>query len=327
MNITVIGAGSWGTALAVHLARSGHDVNLCGRADDALDKSALSTRSNERYLPGITFPDTLHYRDWHNGLKQAEWILIATPSHAFADTLHVIQRDINKCPPIAWASKGLQQSRLLDAVASDIVGDKHPLAVLSGPTFASELAQGLPTAITVAGNQPAFTQMIVDCLHGQNFRAYSSTDMIGVQIGGAVKNIMAIAAGASDGLGFGANARTALITRGLAEITRLGLQLGAEQETFMGLAGLGDLVLTCSDNQSRNRRFGLALAQGLSPDAAERSIGQVVEGRKTTREVYTLAQQLKIDMPIVDHVWQVLNGDLELRQAVQQLLERPAKAE
>lgn len=334
MHIAVIGAGSWGTALAIHLARNGHEVTLSGRPSEVVDPQQ---RHNHHYLPDITFPATLRYAPWSAALASADWVLLAVPSHAFANTLLAMQAQMTSVQPIAWATKGLLGGRLLSAVAQDLFGQMAmdssadakppPMAVVSGPTFAKELAQGLPTAITVAGDNTEFTQTVAAALHGVNFRAYRSDDMLGVQIGGAVKNVMAVAAGAADGLGFGANARTALITRGLAEMRRLGEALGAQGDTFMGLAGLGDLVLTCSDDQSRNRRFGKALATGLDADAAEASIGQVVEGRCTTQEVYHLAKAQHIDMPIVQQVWRVLYADLPLRQAVTELLERPAKTE
>lgn len=329
-NIAVIGAGSWGTALAMQLARNGHTVNLWGRQIDD-----VQARENQRYLPGITFPETLHYTDdMAAALQSADWVLLAVPSHGFADNIDAILSccaqhniEISQYAGIAWATKGLQQGKLLHHVLVEKISPDYPFAIMSGPTFATELAKNLPTALTVAGNQPVFIQTVTEALHGGHFRAYSSTDYIGVQIAGAVKNVLAIAAGASDGLGFGANARTALITRGLAEMTRLGIPLGAEQETFMGLAGLGDLVLTCTDNQSRNRRFGLALASGQSAAEAKAEIGQAVEGEKTTNEVYSLAQSLDIEMPITEQVWQVLNQQKPLRAAVDELINRPNKAE
>lgn len=331
-HITVFGAGSWGTALALHLARNKHNVTLWGRDDNAVQQSD-GTWYNHKYLPDAAFPNNLTFTAQLNeALERADWLLISVPSSAFADTLATIidsykNKPTKKIPPLAWATKGLHNGQLLHNIAIDQLGRDHSFAVMSGPTFAGELAKGLPTALTVAGNTTEFNQNVADALNGQQFRAYTSEDYIGVEIGGAVKNVLAVAAGASDGLGFGANARTALVTRGLAEMARLGKAMGADADTFMGLAGLGDLVLTCTDNQSRNRRFGLALAEGVSPEQAKINIGQAVEGEKTTAEIYKLAQSLSVDMPITEQVWQVLNRNKSLKSAVNELINRPNKAE
>jgi glycerol-3-phosphate dehydrogenase (NAD(P)+) len=221
-----------------------------------------------------------------------------------------------------------ETGRLLKDVAFDIIGDSYPLAVLSGPTFAKELAMGLPTAISVASPNAQFVTDLQDKIHcGKTFRVYANDDFIGMQLGGAVKNVIAIGAGMSDGIGFGANARTALITRGLAEMSRLGAALGAKPETFMGMAGLGDLVLTCTDNQSRNRRFGLALGAGKDVDTAQIEIGQVVEGYRNTKEVYLLAERMGVEMPIVEQIFKVLYQDKNARLAAQDLLARDKKTE
>jgi glycerol-3-phosphate dehydrogenase (NAD(P)+) len=230
---------------------------------------------------------------------------------------------------LSWATKGLEPgtAKLLSLVAQELLGAERPLAVVSGPTFALEVGQGLPTAVTVAATTPEHGERLAGHLHSDCFRAYTSSDLVGVQIGGAAKNVMAIAAGIADGLGFGANTRAALITRGLAEIMRLGLAMGGAVETFVGLAGLGDLALTCTDNQSRNRRMGLALAKGSTITEAKAEIGQEVEGVGTAKVIQQKAEELGIDMPITAQVYRVLHQGLDPREAVQELLEREPKPE
>jgi glycerol-3-phosphate dehydrogenase (NAD(P)+) len=327
--IAVLGAGSWGTALAILLARNHQQVRLWGR-DSVQMQTCARERSNPTYLPGISFPDNLTICPrLEDALDQVADVLIVVPSHAFRATL---QACIPYCQPdmrFVWATKGLEphSSLLLHEVALEELGAERVIGVLSGPTFAKEVALGLPTAITLATSSSLLAQVMTRRLHNQTFRVYSSSDLIGVQVGGAVKNVLAIAAGIADGLGFGANARCALITRGLVEMTRLGVALGGQPETFTGLSGLGDLILTSTDNQSRNRRFGLALGQGLSTQAAERSINQVIEGIGTTKEVHQLAQQQKVDMPITEQVYRMLYEGLAPHRAVEALFAREPKAE
>ena len=258
--MAVIGAGSWGTALAIQLARAGHPVHLWGRDVAQLD-ALQRARCNERYLPDAAFPQALLVcKDLARALDGVRDALIAVPSHAFRATVEQVEKHLRPDTRIAWATKGFEASSglLPHQVAADVLGSR-PGAVLSGPTFAKEVGAGLPTAMTVASRDAAFAKALASRLSGPNFRAYMQTDILGVEVGGAVKNVIAIGSGIADGMGFGANTRVALITRGLAEMMRLGVRLGAVRETFMGLAGLGDLVLTCTDNQSRNRRLGLAL--------------------------------------------------------------------
>jgi glycerol-3-phosphate dehydrogenase (NAD(P)+) len=320
----VIGAGAWGTALAVLLAGNGHRVTLWGNDPDHLRELARSRR-NARYLPGIPFPEGLtpvpHAADL---FAAADTLLVVVPSVAFRGVLQMIRAQARPGYAVCWATKGLDpgSARPLHAVASEILGDGTRSAVISGPTFAIEVARGLPTAVTVASADTEFARDLAGCLHNDRFRVYVSRDVVGVGIGGSLKNVYAIAAGISDGLGFGANSRAALITRGLAEITRLGIAAGGLQETFMGLAGLGDLLLTCTDNQSRNRRFGLALAEGRSVQQARAAIDQVVEGIDTAREAGGLAASLAVDMPICAAVSQVIFADLGPEQAVELLLSR-----
>ena len=326
--LAVLGAGSWGTALAIQLARNGARVALWGH--DADEITALQRdRENRHYLPGVALPDRLQpTADLGEAVGDADEVLIVVPSHAFAAVCTRLATLRPTLRTLSWATKGFDpgSGHLLSEVAAEALPGCS-LAVVSGPTFANEVARGLPTAITVAANDALHAERVAGYLHGQNFRAYTSDDLVGVQVGGASKNVMAIAAGISDGLGFGANARAALITRGLHEIMRLGLALGGRPETFMGLAGLGDLALTCTDNQSRNRRMGLALARGLSIDAARQEIGQEVEGVGTAREVHAIAQRLDVEMPITEQTYGVLYQGLDPSAAVRNLLSREAKSE
>ena len=327
--IAVLGAGSWGTALAMLLGRNNHKVNLWSHnAEHA--STMQQARENSRYLAGLTFPETLNVSaDLETTFKGVTNILIVVPSHAFRETLEKIKPFITSSHRIAWATKGLEANscKPLHRVAREVLGDKVPLAVISGPTFAKEVAQGLPGAVTVASNDQAFALDWAHFLHNDHFRAYTSEDMIGVEIGGACKNVIAIAAGIADGMGFGANARAALIARALAEITRLGISLGANAETFTGLTGLGDLVLTCTDDQSRNRRTGIALGQGKDLDTVIKQIGQVVEGVATAKEVVALAKKQNIDMPITEQVYKVLYENSSPEDAVNALFNRAIKKE
>ncbi|MEN9461975.1 MAG: NAD(P)H-dependent glycerol-3-phosphate dehydrogenase [Pseudomonadota bacterium] len=328
--ILVLGAGSWGTALAMVLARNGHQVALWGRNSAQMQQMA-ATRQNARFLPEITFPENLHaVSDFVPYLSTVEDVLVVVPSHAFRETLALLAPHLAAKVRICWATKGLEYETglLLHQVAADMLGKNRPLAVLSGPSFAMEVAKGLPTAVTVAANHTEYAELLVKKFHHHpSFRPYTSCDMVGVEVGGAVKNVIAIAAGIADGLGLGANSRAALITRGLTEMVRFGTALGGVRETFMGLAGLGDLVLTCTDNQSRNRRMGYALAQGQTDSEAQAKIGQVVEGVHAAREVYRLAQEMEIAMPIVEHVHKVLEGEYTPQAAVQALLSRATTQE
>ncbi|WP_440874981.1 NAD(P)H-dependent glycerol-3-phosphate dehydrogenase [Thalassotalea sp. PLHSN55] len=328
--ITVLGAGSYGTALAICLARNNNSTILWGRDSQHVANMAAQ-RSNDRYLPDCQFPEKLQLEaDLATAVTASDIILVVVPSHAFGDMLMQIKPHLKAHAKVAWATKGLdhESGRLLQDVAREILGEQVSLAVLSGPTFAKEMAAGLPTAISLSSTDDSFVGEISDLLHCEKaFRVYSNNDFIGVQLGGAVKNVIAIGAGMADGIGFGANARTALITRGLAEMTRLGSALGAEPETFMGMAGLGDLVLTCTDNQSRNRRFGLALGNGISVEQAMTDIGQVVEGYRNTKEVHMLAQRMNVEMPIVEQVYQVLYCNKNAKLAAADLLSRERKYE
>jgi len=327
-DIAVLGAGSWGTALAVLLCRNGHRVRLWDYWAEQV-QALLRDGENRRYLPGVELPPTLRPTErLDEALEGAGELLIVVPSHAFAQLLRSLPDRLPKELGIAWATKGFEPEtgRLLHQVVEEILGPRD-MAVVSGPSFAKEVAKGLPTAITVASRSLGHARRVAGYLHSDRFRAYTCEDLIGVQVGGAAKNVLAIATGIADGLGFGANTRAALITRGLAELIRLGAALGGEKETFMGLAGLGDLVLTCTDNQSRNRRMGLALARGLEVDAAKREIGQEVEGVITARSVDAISRRLGVEMPICEQVYAVLYEGVTPQLATEKLLMRSSKAE
>lgn len=325
----VIGAGSWGTALAVLLARNGKSTVLWAR--DAQKVAAMEReRCNRRYLPDITLPPALTLSaDLPAVVNNCRDLLVVVPSHAFRSTLETLRPYLRNEQRLAWATKGFEPytGKLLHEVVADVLGEDIATAVVSGPTFAKEVAKGLPTAVTVASTNESFASELAERLHDETFRAYTSEDVIGVEVGGCVKNALAIAAGIADGLGFGANTRAALITRGLVEIMRLGDVLGGHRETFMGLAGLGDLVLTCTDNLSRNRRFGLAMGRGMGKDEALASIDQVVEGLQAAREVHNLATKIGVEMPITQQVYEVLYEAKPARDAVHDLLARQQKAE
>jgi glycerol-3-phosphate dehydrogenase (NAD(P)+) len=327
--IAVLGAGAWGTALAALLAANGQACALWGRDPDRMAEMA-ATRRNPRYLGDLPLPAGLRFEgDLAQAVARADEVLVVIPTRGFRGVLRQVAPHLSATARIAWASKGLEpvSAKLLHQVVAEELGAARATAVISGPTFAQEVAKGLPTAVTVASASPGFAADLAARLHGNYFRAYTSDDLIGVEVGGAVKNSLAIAAGIADGLGFGANTRAALVTRGLVEMMRLGEALGGHRETLMGLAGLGDLVLTCTDDQSRNRRVGLALARGASVAEACAAVGQVAEGVNAAREVGALAAATGVEMPITEQVCRVLYEGLAPRAAVQALLQREQKAE
>ena len=324
--IAILGAGSWGTAVAIHLANTGKHVMLWGHHSNQID-NMIKTRQNKKYLPDVMFPPTLEPSvDLSLCLKQAAQVIIAVPSHAFPSLLPQLNRPLNG---IAWLTKGIAPDthRLLSQLVAEQWGDSFPIAVISGPSFAREVAKNLPTALVIAGNNSDYLQSCHAMIHHSNIRAYLSDDFIGVQLCGAVKNVLAIACGVSDGLNYGANAKAALITRGLAEMVRLGVSLGARPETFLGLSGVGDLVLTCTDDQSRNRRFGLQLGQGIAIPLAEKNVAQVVEGRYNAAQICALATKNKVEMPICQEVHALLQGKVTPNQAVVNLMQRPPREE
>lgn len=328
--IAVLGAGSWGTALALLVARNGYAVKLWDINSEHLE-SIKDCGENKRYLPGVALPQNLQVvADLESVLSHTCQFLVAVPSHAFRATLGRLAQFCAKAPRllISWGTKGFdpEQGVLLSEVAAEVFPFAK-LAVISGPSFAREVAHDLPTALTVASPDEGIANTVATWLRSVHVRVYTNNDLTGVQLGGAIKNVMALAAGISDGLGFGANARAALITRGLAEMNRLGKALGGDPHTFMGLTGVGDLVLTCTDNQSRNRRAGIALGQGHSVSEILKEIGQEVEGIKTVRELYTMAARAGVDMPITTQVYKVIYDGLAAEEAVVSLLSREPKTE
>ncbi|TXI51113.1 MAG: NAD(P)-dependent glycerol-3-phosphate dehydrogenase [Lysobacter sp.] len=327
--VAVLGAGSWGTALAALIARHGYPTVLWGR--DAATVASIDERhENARYLPGIALPDTLRATtDSAAALRGCDLVLVVVPSHAFAETLRELAPLRPAHAGVAWATKGFEpgSGRFLHEVAAEILPDDVPLAVVTGPSFAKEVAAGLPTALTVHSDTAAFAQRVAEVLHGPAFRAYTGDDMLGAELGGAMKNVLAVATGVADGMNLGLNARAGLITRGLNEMLRLNVAIGGKAETLMGLAGLGDLVLTCTGDLSRNRRLGLALGLGQSIDDAVREIGQVVESIQTADEVMRQAQRHGVELPISSTVRDVLNGEITPVDGLKRLMSREQKPE
>jgi glycerol-3-phosphate dehydrogenase (NAD(P)+) len=327
--VAVLGAGSWGTALAALIARNGDAAVLWGR--DANVAAAIDARhENPRYLPGVALPDGLRATtDLAEAMAGADLVLVVVPSHAFAETLRALAPLRPPHAGVAWATKGFEpgSGRFLHEVAAEVLGADVPLAVVTGPSFAKEVAQGLPTALTVHSDDADFAQAVAEALHGTAFRAYTGDDMLGAELGGAMKNVLAVATGVADGMQLGLNARAGLITRGLNEMLRLNAAIGGRPETLMGLAGLGDLVLTCTGDLSRNRRLGLALGRGQSLADAVREIGQVVESVQTADEVMRLADRHGLELPIASNVRDVLHGEISPAEALRRLLAREQKAE
>ena len=326
--IAVLGAGSWGSALALHLARQGASVRLWAR-DPAQAEEIARQRCNHRYLPGHELPPSLEVTaSLDFALSAGELAVVAVPSEAFEALMRRLGGVTPSCPGLVCATKGLHPTsgRFLFEVAEDFA-PQASVALLSGPTFAAEVAAGLPAAVTLASRDADFVRRLAPLFHSPSFRVYRSDDVVGVGIGGAVKNVLAIAAGIADGLGFGANARAALITRGLAELSRLGRALGGRPETLMGLSGLGDLVLTCTGDRSRNRRCGLLLGAGHGLAEAQSEIGQAIEGVQSAAQTRRLARRLGVEMPIVDAVARVLAEEVRPSEAVEALLAREPRPE
>ena len=319
----VLGAGSWGTALAIQLSRNGHNV-IAWDCDTELITSLQADKRNARYLPENPFPDTLSAeKDLVTTVNKAEFILVVVPSYAMRSVCKQISK-LNFPESFVWATKGFekQSNLMMHQVIAEELGTSIKTAILSGPSFAREVADNLPTAVTLASNDSAFATEIASYFHSENFRVYTSNDIIGVELGGTVKNVLAISAGIADGLGFGANARAAVISRGLAEMMRLGQALNANPKTLMGLSGVGDLVLTCTDDQSRNRRLGLALSQGKTAQQYMDELGQAVEGYHAAQVVHQIAMDNNVEMPICEKVWHVLNDKIDLKVAISELLGR-----
>ncbi|KAA2284743.1 NAD(P)H-dependent glycerol-3-phosphate dehydrogenase [Arenimonas fontis] len=327
--VAVLGSGSWGTALAALIARNGHTTILWGR-DRGQVEAVAQRHENPRYLPGTPLPESLAATpDLAEAVAEADLVLVVTPSHAFTETLRALAPHRRADAGLAWATKGFEpgSGRFLHEVAADLMGPDVPLAVVTGPSFAREVALGLPTAVTVHSDDEDFAQTVANVLHGPTFRAYTGNDVQGAELGGAMKNVLAVATGVADGMQLGLNARAGLITRGLNEMLRLNLALGGRVETLMGLAGLGDLVLTCTGDLSRNRRLGLALGRGQSLREAVAEIGQVVESVQTADEVMRLAERLGIELPISALVREVLHERITPVEGLRMLLAREQKPE
>jgi glycerol-3-phosphate dehydrogenase (NAD(P)+) len=325
--IAILGAGAWGTALAMHISNQ-HQVSMWARNAGHVSGMRKS-RANPMYLGDFKFHDNLSVEDdLRVTIQDADLILSVVPTAGFRHILKELKA-LKSSQPIIWAHKGLEPetAKLPHEVALEELGANQKWGALSGPSFAAELVRGLPTAVTLAANDADFALQASNLIHGGNLRVYNSTDVVGVSVGGAVKNVMAIAAGISDGMGFGNNARAAMITRGLAEITRFGMALGAKAETFMGLAGVGDLVLTCTGQYSRNREVGLQLASGKALEDVLKGLGHVAEGVNTAREVMRRANSLGVDMPITYEVNQALSHGKSAKDAVMDLLGRAQKAD
>ncbi|MBA2490177.1 MAG: NAD(P)H-dependent glycerol-3-phosphate dehydrogenase [Gammaproteobacteria bacterium] len=327
--IAVVGAGAWGTALAIQLARNGHRVLLWGRRRERIE-ALIAHRCNAHYLPNVTLPKELK-PCWElaAALAPASMVLLAVPSAAFRQTLRDIAAHSPGAGRLLWATKGLEtrSGKLLHEVVGEELSVGWRTGLVSGPSFAAEVARGLPTAVTVAAEDNEFARQAAALLHNDTFRVYTSTDVVGVELGGSLKNVLAIAAGISDGLGFGSNARAALVTRGLTEMLRLSERSGAQRDTLIGLSGLGDLLLTSTDDQSRNRRLGLALGRGKAPEAALKEVDRTVEGFATASVIMQLARALNVEMPICEQVARVLFERLGPRAAVMELMSRERKME
>lgn len=327
--IGVIGSGSWGTALAIHLAHTGHDVRLWAR-DAALASAMAESRENRTYLPGVTLPPSLvPTHDLKAAIDDAQFVLIAVPSHGMRDVARALNPHLPDGCAVVSATKGLEERSLLrmSEVLHDELRGAGDIVVLSGPSFASELARQLPTAIVAAGQSPAVVEAVMSHFRSPALRLYGSTDVVGVELGGALKNIIAIAAGVVEGLGLGHNALAALITRGLAELSRLAVALGAQRDTLAGLAGLGDLVLTCTGDLSRNRKVGLSLARGEKLHDILASTKMVAEGVRTTEAALALSARHGIELPIAQEMSDVLAGRTDPQTAIRNLMGRKQKLE
>jgi glycerol-3-phosphate dehydrogenase (NAD(P)+) len=329
--ITILGAGSWGTALGVSLSSKGYPVKIWGIVDEEL-RDMEAYRENRRYLPGVSLPPefkVVHSRE--EALDGAEILIFAVPAQHFRNALGEALPYLRPSMTIVNVAKGIEQGTLkrLSQVAAEFlpVGIMNQYVVVSGPSHAEEVGRGLPTTLVAAAQDRALAESVQDSFMSHRLRIYTSTDVVGVELGGALKNIIALGAGISDGLGFGDNTKAAMMTRGLAEISRLGVALGAREDTFYGLAGIGDLIVTCTSMHSRNRRCGIMIGEGLPPQEAAQRVGMVVEGIDTTEAAYALAKQLDVSMPITEHIYGVLKGATNVRDGVVSLMTRSKKHE
>lgn len=328
MKIAVFGAGSWGTALAVSLAMEGHTVGIWDINAEHLAQMERE-RENSRYLPGVRLPDDIRiHMTPEDVVSQVELVVFSAPAQHFRSALTQAKPYLTKDMVLVNVAKGIEQKTLLrlSQIAAELVpGAKY--VALSGPSHAEEVGQGLPTTLVAACPDPALAELVQDVFMSSRLRVYTNTDLVGVELGGALKNIIALGAGISDGMGFGDNAKAALMTRGLTEIARLGIKLGALESTFAGLTGVGDLIVTCTSMHSRNRRCGIMIGEGMKPEDAIQKVGMVVEGVYTTEAAYQLAKKMGVEMPITEKIYQVIQGELDAREAVTQLMSREKKHE
>lgn len=326
--IAVIGAGSWGTALATVVSGKGHEVNIWARNDEQR-ASMKKNRENIKYLPKIKFDDCIEVKDEiKDAVAGADAVLFSVPTQAFRKTYQDVISYMNDKQVVINVAKGIEQSTLmrLSEVAKEINPDVK-YAVLSGPSHAEEVGLKLPTTVAIASEDEEVAKFVQDLFFTERFRTYVNDDVVGVELGGALKNIIALGAGISDGMGFGDNAKAALMTRGLTEISRLGIALGAKQETFAGLTGMGDLIVTCTSMHSRNRRCGIMIGEGLTPKEATENIGMVVESMYTTEAAYGLSRKVGVEMPITEKIYEVINGKIKAVEAVEILMGRKRKHE
>lgn len=330
ISITIIGSGSYGTALAIRFSQNGNKVILWGRNEKKI-KKMKKEKENKNFLPNIYFPKNLILEtSLKIAIKSSENILIVVPSIAFRNILEKIKKYINEKHNIIWASKGIENKsgKLLSEVAKEILGKKIKTAILSGPTFAKEIALGIPSTVVVSSSNKEYSEKLQKIFHNdKNFIVYQNQDVIGVQLGIVIKNIIAIASGISDGIGFGINTRTALITHGFIEIINFGIKKGALLSTFIGIAGLGDLILTCTDNQSRNRQFGILIGKGVTIENAKKKINGVIEGLLNVKKIYYTAKKLKIKMPITEEIYKILYCNKNIKKSITKLLKRKTKYE
>lgn len=328
-HIAILGAGSWGTALAIALARNNHKVAIWGQNVEDIE-NIIKNHCNKKYFPGIKLsPNITAFTHLQEILPQAKLLVLAVPSDAVRIVLENVKNVIPSELPVLIAAKGIDplSGQLMPELVNEIIGHSERIMVLAGPSFAKEVAVGLPTALVIAGKNTNHAKEVAELFQQKSVRPYINHDLIGSALGGTLKNVIAIAVGISDGYGYGANARSALITRGLAEMLRLGKAIGALPETLFGLSGVGDLLLTCTDDQSRNRRFGLLLGMGETQAIALEKIGQAVEGATNAKQVWRLAKLHQVEMPIVELVYQVLHENLALTEAVENLLARNIREE
>lgn len=326
--IGLIGAGSWGTALAITLAGKGHEVRIWD-LDETHLKELAENRENVRYLPGIKFPDTLNVKDSvKETLEGRDIVLFSAPAQHFRSALTGAKEYLTKEMVVVNVAKGIEQGSLMrmSEIALEIAPDMKYVA-LSGPSHAEEVGKAMPTTVAVASTNPEYAKYIQEEFSTERFRVYTSYDVVGLELGGALKNIIALGAGISDGMGFGDNAKAALMTRGLAEMKRLGLKLGADPQTFLGLAGVGDLIVTCTSMHSRNRRCGIMIGEGMNPKEATEKVGMVVEGMFTAIAAKELAMKVDVDMPITESINDVIDGKISAKEAVEYLMGREKRHE